>query len=120
VYYYLAFFYYQAKDDRYKDQLLKAADASPYLCFPNRLEDIAVLEFAINENASDYKAPYYLGNLWYDKRQYQEAIDYWEQSANRNSCLSTVHRNLGIAYFNKRNDVECAVASLEKAFCSSF
>lgn len=115
VYYYLAFFYYQAKDERYKDQLLKAADASPYLCFPNRLEDIAVLEFAINENASDYKAPYYLGNLWYDKRQYQEAIDYWEQSVKRNSCLPTVHRNLGIAYFNKRNDVECAVASLEKA-----
>lgn len=114
--YYLAFFYYQTKDDKYWDHLSKAADASPYLCFPNRLEDIAILEFAIRENKSDYRAPYYLGNLWYDKRQYQEAIDYWELSSRRNSGLPTVHRNLGIAYFNKKNDVEGAVASLEKAF----
>jgi len=117
VYYHLAVFAH-ARSEREKAQvwLEKAAAANSYLCFPNRLEDIAALELAIRLNPSDAKAPYYLGNLFYDKRQYGEAISYWEMAAEKDPRFPTVLRNLGIAYFNKRNDTERAVSCFEKAF----
>ncbi|MCR8560007.1 DUF5107 domain-containing protein [Mucilaginibacter sp. BJC16-A38] len=94
----------------------KAAAADPYLCFPNRLIEINILKLAITVNPSDSKAPYYLGNLFYDKRQYTDAIEYWEASAKLDNKFPTVHRNLGIAYFNKQNDPQKALRNFEKAF----
>ena len=52
-------------------------------------------------NQKDYHAWYLLGNIWYDKRQYSEAINAWEQSLNIFDGFPTVHRNLGIAYYNQ-------------------
>ena len=46
-------------------------------CFPFRLESIAVLEYAMALDASDPRAPYYLGNLLYDI-QPERAIEEWE------------------------------------------
>jgi tetratricopeptide (TPR) repeat protein len=117
IHYYAALYNY--KLNRQNDaahHLEMAAEANPYLCFPNRLEDIEALQFAISHNANDGKAPYYLGNLWYDKRQYDDAIDCWEKSVAINETFATAHRNLGIAYFNKRNDFQKALQHFEKAF----
>ena len=50
-------------------------------CFPARLEEIAVFEAAMSANPRDAKAPYYLGNLLYDRRRHAEAIHLWEKSA---------------------------------------
>ncbi|MBL4678813.1 MAG: DUF5107 domain-containing protein, partial [Mucilaginibacter sp.] len=94
----------------------EAAAADPYLCFPNRLSEIAVLTYAMVANPDDVMPAYYLGNLFYDKRQYDKAIALWERAANNNDTFSTVYRNLGIAYFNKRNDEQKALACYEKAF----
>lgn len=94
----------------------KAAQASPYLCFPNRLDDIRVLRAAMEANPADARAPYYLGNLYYDKRQYDDAIALWEQAAASADALPTVFRNLGIAYFNKRHDAARALTCYGKAF----
>lgn len=94
----------------------KGAATDAHNCFPNRLEDIAVLQMAAAVNATDAKAPYYLGNLWYDKRQYDEAIASWELSIKRNASLPTAFRNLGIAYFNKRNDAKKALSYYETSF----
>ena len=94
----------------------KGAEADAYDCFPNRLEDIAVLHMASSFNEADAKAPYYLGNLWYDKRQYNEAITSWELSIQRDASFPTTYRNLGIAYFNKRNDANKALSFYETAF----
>ncbi len=94
----------------------KAANHAPEFCFPNRLEAILALESAQNLNPTDAKAPYYLGNLWYDKRQYPEAIACWEKSAELDDTFPTVLRNLSLAYFNKLNQEEKAVQFLEKAF----
>lgn len=94
----------------------KGAQTDPYCCFPNKLEDIAVLQMASTLHATDAKAPYYLGNLWYDKRQYDEAIAAWELAVQRDATFPTAFRNLGIAYFNKRNDPQKAVSCYEKAF----
>jgi len=94
----------------------KAANHAPEFCFPNRLEAILALECAQKINPTDAKAPYYLGNLWYDKRQYHDAIKCWEKSADIDDTFPTVLRNLSLAYFNKLNQEEKAVQFLEKAF----
>ena len=95
----------------------QAADAcSPYCCFPNKLEDIAVLEDAMNQYAKGSKASYYLGNLYYDKLQFAKAIALWEDSEAKNSEFPTVLRNLAIAYYNKCNDSAKAKEKLERAF----
>lgn len=96
--------------------LLKAATHAPEYCFPNRLEAILALEYAQTANLNDSKAPFYLGNLWYDKRQYQKAINCWEKSEKIDATFPTVLRNLSLAYFNKLNETEMAVEYLERAF----
>ena len=50
-----------------------AVGACPDYCFPNRLEAILALQCAMVQNPDDARAPYYLGNLYYDKRQYDLA-----------------------------------------------
>ena len=94
----------------------KAASHAPEFCFPNRLEAILALECAQVVNHKDSKAPYYLGNLWYDKRQYTEAIASWEKSVEIDATFPTVLRNLSLAYFNKSNQEAKALEFLEKAF----
>jgi len=74
------------------------------------------LECAQKLNSTDAKAPYYLGNLWYDKRQYTEAIACWEKSVEIDDTFPTVLRNLSLAYFNKLQQEKKAVQYLEKAF----
>ena len=93
-----------------------AETVSPYLCFPNRLEAVVALEKAKKQNPTGAKAPYYLGCLYYDKRQYDLAIENWELSAKLNPRFPTVWRNLALARFNKENKLEEAVAYMEKAF----
>ena len=115
--YYKAF--YLEKQNRMEEaaEEYRAADAmSPVCCFPNKLEDIAVLEASIKANPEGAKACYYLGNLFYDKLQFEKAAALWEQSAALDDSFPTVHRNLAIAYFNKRGDLKAAVGQMEKAF----
>ncbi len=93
-----------------------AAAANPDYCFPHRLEDIRVLLDAIDKNPSDSRAPYYLGNLLYDKRRYEEAITWWEKSVKIDRNFSIPWRNLGIAYFNINHDNLAARGAYERAW----
>ncbi len=94
----------------------QAAALPPDYCFPSRLEEIAILESAIRANPQDSKAPYYLGNLLYDRRRYGEAIRYWEKSARLNPDFSIVWRNLGIAWFNVSQKPAKARTAYDRAF----
>jgi tetratricopeptide (TPR) repeat protein len=94
----------------------QAAEMNPDYCFPNRIEEVNILQDAIAQNPSDAKAPYYLGNFWYAARQYSEAIACWEHSANIDDTFPTVLRNLALAYYNQLNDKVKAKEFLEKAF----
>jgi tetratricopeptide (TPR) repeat protein len=89
---------------------------SPGCCFPNRLEAIPALTAAMTLVEHSPRAACLLGNLWYDKRQYPEAIALWERSAAQDDTFPTVLRNLALACFNKLGDTERALALLEKAF----
>ena len=94
----------------------KAVAACPDYCFPNRLEAILALQCAMEKNPEDARAPYYLGNLYYDKRQYDLATEYWEKSATLDASFPTVWRNLALVYFNKQHQEEKALECMEKAF----
>lgn len=95
----------------------KQAAASPAdYCFPSRLEEIAILETAMRLNPADSRAPYYLGNLLYDRRRREEAIHLWEKSAKLDPGFSIVWRNLGIGYFNVSRNSAKARNAYEKAF----
>lgn len=96
--------------------LAKAQASSPDFCFPSRLEEILILEFALRRNALDGRARYYLGNLLYDKRRYEEAIELWEAAVREHDALPTTWRNLGIAYYNVKNDLESAQTAFDAAF----
>ena len=91
----------------------KAAASSTEFSFPNRLEAVAALKAA---PADDAKAAFLLGNLYYDKRQYDVAVEAWEASARLNPEFPTVWRNLALAYYNKQHDSAKTLAAMEKAF----
>lgn len=94
----------------------EAMQRSPYCTFPNKLEDILVLEHAIRRNPQDSKAPCYLGNLYYDKKQYSLAKALWEKSAALDPAYPTVLRNLSLLYYNQYDEKEKAKNAMEKAF----
>lgn len=117
VNYYIAYYWDKLGDyDLAMSYLHKGSAIAAGSTFPNRLEDILVLEYAGKKNPLDASAFYYLGNLWYDKRQYENAIENWEYSSKINKNFPTVFRNLGIAAFNKQSDPEKALTCFEKAF----
>lgn len=93
----------------------QAAMARADYVFPNRLEELQLLERAIQLNPSDPRAPYYLGNLLYDRRRYDDAIALWERSTHLDSTFPTAWRNLGFAYFNVRHDVQAALRAFGRA-----
>ena len=117
VWYHLALYAGRKGDEAYVEQALKnAAEADPLYCFPNRLEDIAALAFALRNAPKDAKALYYLGCLWYDKRQYDDAIACWERSVALEDTFPTAWRNLALACFNKRGDPQKARTCMERAY----
>ncbi len=96
----------------------QGATLAPRFVFPNRLDEVVILQTAIQLNPGDAKAYYYLGNFWYDKRQYKEAIECWEKSAELEPGFPTVLRNLALAYYNKCSKPQVALKMLEKAFAA--
>jgi tetratricopeptide (TPR) repeat protein len=83
--------------------------------FPSRLEEILLLEAAMNQNSDDARAPYYLGNLFYDRRRHEDAIRLWERAGELDSQFPTTWRNLGFAYYNVRRDDEKAREAFVRA-----
>lgn len=117
VYYALGYFASQSGDiNKALDYYRKASKMNPERCFPNRIEEVNILQDAIKLNPEDSYALYYLGNFWYAARQYDEAIDCWQKSVGLNDSYPTVLRNLALAYYNKCNRKQEAKILLEKAF----
>ena len=102
-------YYYTGKFD-------EAEKASSDYCFPNSLDAILALETGKKENPKGAKAPYYLGCLYYDKRQYDLAMENWQMSAELDGDFPTVWRNLALGTFNKLHEEEKAVEMMERAF----
>lgn len=108
--------YYRDKMGEDVAELLARAEAMPSdYCFPNKLEDIAVLSFAFMEGFAT-KSAYYLGNLYYDKLQWEKALVLWDASAKDDDTFPTVFRNLSLVYYNKCKNKAKAKEAMERAF----
>lgn len=115
--YYIGYYWSKGGNPELGSSYIKKANSMDAgTCFPNRLEDIAVLQFAMDNNPGDALAAYLLGNLWYDKRQYDEAITSWHKSSLLNNKFPTVCRNLAIASYNKLKDPKTALFLFERTF----
>ncbi len=99
-----------------KKYLDLAASAPADYCFPSKTEEVAILRAAIRENENDSKALYYLGNYWYANGNYTEAVHCWEQSVALDDSFPTAFRNLSLVYYNKLNQRQKALESMDKAF----
>jgi len=83
-------------------------------CFPSRLFDISVLNFAIEQN-SGANAHYYLGCLFYDKFRYETAANLFEKAIDINPNHALAYRNLAFAYYDHLNHPNKARKAMEKA-----
>ena len=116
VYYYLAYYYEQNGERKMSEHfIIKAEESKSDYCFPNHLDDIAVLNYAIQVHGATMAA-YYLGNLYYDKSQWKLALANWEKAAKKQTAFPIVFRNLSLVYYNKMQDKEKAKEAMEKAF----
>jgi tetratricopeptide (TPR) repeat protein len=107
-------------EERESSQYAAQAEAAGgRYCFPARLEEMIVLEDAVRRNSSCARAHYYLGNLYYDKRRYEEAIACWRRSVELDGGFSIPWRNLGIAEFNILHNPEAANRMYERALAAN-
>lgn len=109
---------YYAEKQGNKDAALayykQAAGMPSDYCYPFRWEDITVLEAAMAMNPEDAKAPYYLGNLYFEY-QPQKAVALWEKSLELDDTFYITWRNLALAY-DKGGDKVKALEYMNKAF----
>ena len=99
------------------DDAKKAEDLPADYCFPNRMEEYLILKKAIDllgTTGNGSKARYYLGELLYDKKQYEAAIAQWSAAVVGDSFLAPAHRALSIAEYN-HGDRSLAEARIRKA-----
>jgi hypothetical protein len=92
IYYYMG--YYKEKPGLHPEGDIcyeLTAKACRNYCFSIGSIGITTLEKTIERNPGDSKAPYYLDNLWYDKKQHKNVILCWQKSKNLDSGFSTVH-----------------------------
>lgn len=115
--YYLSYYYHLLGKEDNADKYQKLAWNTEFTgCFPHRLTDSIVLKYIVSSYDRDWRAQYYLGCLLYDKKRYDEAINCWENSVSINNKFPTSHRNLALAYYNKKQDAARAETELETAF----
>jgi tetratricopeptide (TPR) repeat protein len=98
-----------------KDWVEKGNQAPPDLAFPSRLEEVLALERVLATEPQNAKAKYYLGNFCYAHERFEEAVRLWEEAAAGLEAFDVLHRNLGLAYWERRGDLARATASLERA-----
>lgn len=94
----------------------KGNTADSYCVFPNSLEAIIALQCALAVDPANAMANYYLGCIYYDKRQYSHSRIYWENAASLRPEFPTVWRNLALVLFNKYDESDTALEYMERAF----
>ena len=117
AWYYLTWYYYLGGErDKASELVLQASKKSPDYCFPNQVESLIALKLAADLDPKDARTFYYMGNFWYNFRQYSDALECWERSASLDGSFPTVFRNLALCYFNKKQAPDKALTALENAF----
>ncbi len=95
--------------------LKRGTQADIDLVFPSRLEEVMALARVLDQNPADHKAKYYLGSFLYAHERFDEAVTLWEEAASGLASSDVIYRNLGLAYWQRRNDPQRAIQLFEKA-----
>lgn len=115
--YYQGYIYELIGETEKAAELHKKGEAANYAyCFPNRTEEILILESAVRVLGEAPRAHYYLGCLLYDKKQNEKAVAHWVASTEQEPTFGMSFRNLAIAYYNKEKNIGKALAAMKKAF----
>lgn len=101
-------------NDAAKAYYVKGSQMPHDYCYPFRAEESKMLLAAIEMVPTDAKAPYYLGNLYYE-HQPQKAIELWERSRELDNTFYITHRNLALAYKDIEQDYAKALESITRA-----
>mgnify|MGYP004552473467 FL=1 len=107
--------YYKAyitKDNSFID---KAEKADMGYCFPSSVDDIVVLEYAIENCKNAANANYYLGCLFYDRFLFDEASECFKSCVRINPEHGRAWRNLSLYMFDKKHDGKKALYCMENA-----
>lgn len=102
--------------EKAKDYYINAESMGSEYIFPNTVEEMLIFENAVDLLKDAPMASYYLGNLLYDKKQYEKATMYWEKAVELKPCFAMPYRNLSIAYYNKKKDIAKALDSIKRAY----
>ena len=103
-FYTLAYALRQLDSEKALTAALDGEKAPADYCFPNRVIESLILQSAVSLlEFSGQQAPmahYYLGELLYDKKLYEQAVFHWREAVTAKPDLALAHRNLSIAYYN--------------------
>lgn len=112
----LAWLYEKSNQNKQMEEVLKEIPTfNPDYFFPSRIQEQLVLEWAVQHCNQSCLAAYGLGNYMLDKKRYKEAIKYWELAVESNMNYATLYRNLGIIYWNSKQDGAKSRAYFEQA-----
>src|SRR5262249_7359175 len=81
----------------------------------HRVEEIAVLQAALNANPNDGRAAYYLGNVLASKLRFKEALEAWRIAMRFDPKNAVAYRNYARALVLVEGKNEEAVTELERA-----
>ncbi|KAI7845803.1 hypothetical protein COHA_000715 [Chlorella ohadii] len=117
VHYYRAFFHHRLGQEQQARECLTAGATAPTTyVFPARLQELAILRFAVDQSPEDARARFYLGCWLYDRRRYADAIALWRRAVELDpEGLPSAWRCLGIAVFNIEKDPKAAAAAYDRA-----
>ena len=76
------------------------------------------MEFALKQNPNDFHAMYYLGNFYYAHERFEEGIQYWLNALQGMESYDVLLRNLGLAFWQRKDDPLEAIRYFEKAICN--
>lgn len=93
----------------------KAEEIGETTFFPNHLNAIIALTQLNDTDMQMPYANYLLGNIYYDKKQYNKADECWQETLKHTPNCTSALRNRALVLFNKFNQVELAYTLLEKA-----
>lgn len=109
--YYRAYLYAKEGDRKRASSARRCGEKKSWVyCNPNRLEDIAVLQWV-----GTPRAAYYLGCLYYDRGRYADAADCWRSCTERED-FAPAFRGYALACYDHLGRKDEAKEAMERAF----
>jgi tetratricopeptide (TPR) repeat protein len=87
----------EGKEGEALEQLPVAAALPPDTVCPHRVEELRVLEWALEATPGDARASLYLGNLLWHLGRRDEALAQWHRACHLDPGLAIAHRNMAVA-----------------------